>query len=138
MIPIDLLALAALIRPYEGLTLGTYNDCGQQDCGYGHKLLPGESPCRSVSEAEHYLMADLERCRKEISGIAGDQSEHVQKALMAMDYQLGLTRLLKFKRMFSALHDHNISAAMYEASYSSWGANYPQRLNVVIKLMGEK
>lgn len=135
MITIDLIALAALIRPEEGCVLGTYSDHGNIATGYGHKLLQGEAPCRSIRDAEHYLMADLERCRKEVAQIASDQPESVQKAIICMDYQLGLTRLMKFKRMLNAIRAHDYSAAGHEAVDSSWGRLYPRRLSIVLRLM---
>lgn len=57
-----------------------------------------------------------------------DAPSELWDILYEMCYQLGLPRLLKFKKMIAAIHDKNYELASYEMKNSKWYIQTPNRV----------
>ncbi len=107
------------IKRYEGLKLEPYVDTtGNLTIGYGRNLKNGISK----DEAELMFKNDLSRATKELFAFGWflDQSNNIQTALINMNFNLGINKLLSFKRMIAALTTKNYTLAAQEALDSLW------------------
>lgn len=66
-----------------------------------------------------------------------DQPEGVQAALINMCFNLGLPRLLGFKRMIAALEAKNYTLAAKEALNSKWATQVGDRAKDVAVMLRE-
>lgn len=88
-----------------------------------------------ISEAEAYFMFenDLVRVERELSidrdvgTIFARQPDIVQNALLNMCFQLGLSGLKQFRRMWAALDGKDYELAHAEALDSRWAKQTPNR-----------
>jgi lysozyme len=55
------------------------------------------------------------------------QPQHIKDALMNMNFNMGITRLLGFRKMIAALIDKNYNKAAREALDSKWATQVGQR-----------
>lgn len=64
-----------------------------------------------------------------------DQPEDVQRALANMAYQLGVSGVLRFRKMLQALRDGDREKAAQEALDSVWATQTPERAQRVARLI---
>lgn len=123
-----------LIRD-EGLRLSVYRcSAGKLTIGYGRNL---EDPGITEIEADVLLdhdirrsLADLDRALPWWRGLTPDQ----QRGLANMCFNLGLTRLLGFKKMLAALEAGDGERAAEEALDSDWSAQVGKRAQRIAAL----
>ena len=127
------------IKRDEGLRLKPYKcTAGKLTIGYGRNLED-----RGVTEQEaNYLLAnDLLKVKSQLKKevvFFESLDEERQAALINMGFNLGITGLLKFKRMLKALEDENYDAAAAEALNSRWARQVGARADrIADKLKGE-
>lgn len=115
-----MLSIKDWIKKHEGLSLNIYRDSVDKiTVGVGRNLSDNGI---SSEEADFLLDNDIQRCIKELLPFSWylDQPQSVKNALVNMCFNLGITRLLKFKRMIAALEVNDYERAATEALDSRW------------------
>lgn len=116
------------LRAAEGMRLKPYRDTtGKLTIGVGRNL-----DDLGINEAEvlYMLNNDMDRCGWELDrGVPGWRAigPDRQAALAEMCFQIGLTKLLGFKKMLAALLAADWETAAAEALDSDWGREFPKR-----------
>lgn len=133
------ISLEDILAFEEGFSKKPYIDTlGYPTIGYGLKIGPqGASLANYVFEmpepiAKMYLHYEaLEKLEELIKAkpIVNSLPSSVYKILGSMAYQLGVSGLLKFKNMWSALEKGDFEEAAKEALDSLWAKQTPNRAN---------
>ena len=105
----------------EGLSIKLYQcSVGKMTIGYGRNI---EDNGISEEEADYLLMNDIKRVQKELRANFewfGLLSTARQGALINMCFNLGITRLLGFKKMIAALEMGDYQEAANQMLDSKW------------------
>lgn len=125
---IDVLALKSDLIRDEGLRLKPYRDTvGKMTIGVGRNL---DDMGLTAIEADYLLENDIGRALDELrrtfawfDGLDAPQ----QRALANMAFNMGLPRLLGFRRMLEALKTGNYKQAALEARDSRWATQVGDR-----------
>lgn len=123
------------IKSNEGLSLKLYKDTvNKWTIGYGRNI---QDNGLSKDEADYLFDNDFDRCQRELSSYPWyvNQPENVQAALMNMCFNLGIGRLLGFKKMITALDIKDYTKASIEALDSKWANQVGQRAKDVALMM---
>lgn len=115
------------IKHHEGYRRYVYKcPAGVQTVAFGRNL---EAVGISPEEAEYLLNNDIKRCVEQLERYIWftHQPRGVKDALINMCYNLGITRLLGFKRMIAALAVNDYRTAAIEALDSRWAEQVPER-----------
>ncbi|CCG40170.1 Lysozyme [Magnetospirillum molischianum DSM 120] len=139
---LDLTRLYADLRRDEGLRLVAYRcTAGVLTIGYGHTSGVCEGDTCTPEQAEAWLQNDVAAA---LTGLDHALpwwrrlAESRQRALANMAFQLGLARLLGFKRMLAALERGDYATAAAEALNSKWAReDTPERAHRVVRLIRE-
>ncbi len=120
----------------EGLRLKPYRcTAGKLSVGYGRNL---EDVGISKLEAEVLLDHDLAsaemECRKAFPWFA-TLTDTRQRVLVDMCFNMGLPKLLEFKRMLSALAEHDYDGAAVQMLASRWAAQVGNRAVRLARVM---
>lgn len=99
---------------------------GKLTIGWGREL---QDNGISQAEADFMFDNDFARCQKELAQYSWylDQPQNVKDALMNMNFNLGITKLLEFKKMITALVNKDYTKAAMEALNSKWAKQVGQR-----------
>ena len=103
--------------------------------GYGTNLDAG----LSEKEAEYLLQSRLnDSCDELLTALpwVNDTHAECQRVLSNMTYQMGLTRLLKFKKTLAAMEAGNWQEAKAEMLDSNWARQTPNRANRLAERIG--
>lgn len=123
------------IRHYEGLRLKPYTcPSGHLTIGYGHNLENGISQ----DVAERLLQADLSCAQIEVGGTLPWSSrldEVRQFVLVDMCFNMGLYKLLTFKKFLAALQKKDYKTAAKEMLNSRWAVQVGRRAKELAKMM---
>lgn len=124
------------IKHHEGLRLKPYRcTSGKLTIGYGRNL---EDNGISTAEADSLLNEDIKRCeaecKKALPWFAKLNSTR-QGVIVELDFNLGLTRLLGFKKMLAACEQGNYEQAAREMLDSLWARQVGQRAVTLAELM---
>lgn len=110
--------------------------------GVGHKLLPHEMHLKEVDSdwiwatLRQDAMLAIRGCEMIFGrGRFERMAEVRQRALANMCFQLGATRLSKFKRMIRAIFEDDWQQAYIEALDSKWAAQTPVRARRVAEMI---
>jgi len=125
------------IRRGEGYDNMPYIDtAGKLTIGYGRNL---QDNGISLEEAEFMLDNDIKRALADVEDKEWykDQPEGVQRALVNMSFNLGLTRLLTFKKMIAALLEKDYAKAAREALDSKWAHQVGDRAKDIAVMIRE-
>jgi lysozyme len=128
-------SVQAWIKQDEGLKLETYVDTtGHLTVGWGRNL---ENGIR-LDEAELMFQNDLTQTVNELlqQPWYGSLPHNVQNALINMNFNLGITKLLEFKEMIAALENKNYPAAAKAALNSLWAKEVPNRAKEIAVMIG--
>ena len=124
-----------LIARHEGYSQFIYTDTvGMQTIGYGINLNVG-----LTEKAAHVLMAyristireHLKYAFPSFNQLSGNR----QDVLIDMAYNLGISGLLKFKKMLFAINDNNYSKAAEEMLDSTWSGQVGDRAKELAIMM---
>ena len=124
------------IKNCEGLDLHTYVDTnGHVTVGWGRNL---ENGIR-LDEAELMFQNDLKQTISELETLPwfSSQPQGVKNALINMNFNLGITKMLEFKDMITALEHKNYSAAAQSALNSLWAKQVHQRAKDIAVMIQE-
>ena len=120
-------ALIDSVKEGEGLRLKPYRcTAGKLTIGYGRNL----DDCGiTEEEAEYLLMHDLEKAEKDAEKfpVYSKLNQTRKDVLIEMVFNLGYTRLSKFKKMFEALEKGDYSEAANQMLDSSWHTQVGKR-----------
>lgn len=112
----------------EGVRLKPYLDTvGKTTIGVGRNLTDNGI---TAAEARMLLQNDLSRISGELDRVVPwwrEMSDSRQNALVNMAFNLGMPRLLTFKKMMLALQSGNFETAWAEAMGSKWAAQVGER-----------
>jgi len=130
-------SLEAWIKQHEGFRNKLYIDTVEKySIGFGRNLTD-----RGISreEAEFMLANDILMCKKELHAFNWyyGHPPNVQDALVNMCYNIGLPRLLGFKKMIAALTEHDYTKAAIEALDSKWATQVHGRANDIAVMIRE-
>lgn len=128
--------LRDLLVLHEGMRLKPYQcTAGKLTIGVGRNL---EDMGISEPEARVLLQNDIDRTVEELT-VAFDfysKLTPVRKAvLIDMAFNLGLTRLMKFRKMIAALELEDYDTAAEEMLDSKWATDVGQRSKRLAKMM---
>lgn len=123
----------------EGWRPEPYQDhLGYWTIGYGFLIDPKKPVKLPAIVGEIWLATLVEEREKAlfaaIPWLAG-QPEEIKRALVNMAYQLGISGLLRFKKMLDALRAGRRDLAAVEALSSTWATQAPARAQRVAALI---
>lgn len=129
---------ADLVRD-EGVRLKPYAcSAGKQTIGIGRNI---EDIGITSAEAYQLLDNDIDRVFRELDANLSwwrGRPDHVQRGMCNMAFQLGISRLLGFRRMLSALQAGDYDTAQAEGKDSAWYKQTPARAERVLSLFSAK
>ena len=95
----------------------------------------------TTAEAGHLLDNDIDRVFRELDANLSwwrGRPDHVQRGMANMCFQMGVSRLLGFRKTLSALQAGDYATAQKEAKDSAWYKQTPARAERVIALFSAK
>jgi len=129
--------LSDWIIAHEGVRLKPYTDTlGSLTIGCGRNL---DGKGITLDEAYFLLDNDIQRCVRELSVypwfLGLDRNR--QDALVNMCFNLGITRLLGFRKMIDALSKRDFTTASLEALDSKWAKQVKGRATDIALVIRE-
>lgn len=124
------------VERHEGLRLFPYKDSrGFLTIGIGRCIEK-----KGISRAEAYAMLDndIEECITDVRQLlpwAPELGDVVFDVLVEMTFQLGITGLMKFKRMLEFLERGDTISAADEMLDSDWHTQTPSRCEELAEIM---
>lgn len=123
----------------EGVVQHAYQDhLGYWTIGVGRLIDGRKGGQLSMDEIEYLLNNDIKRIIKELDNNISwwvSLSDARKLAIANMCFQLGITKLLKFKNMLSAMRSGNFDKAADEALDSLWAKQTPSRANRIADII---
>lgn len=123
-----------LIKRHEGIKLKPYKDTVDKwTIGYGRNL---DDVGISLDEAEFLLRNDIQRCHWELRGNLSfylSSPPDIRDVLVDMCYNLGITRLLGFKKMLKAVENKDWQGMTEEMQNSKWAEQVPNRVSSLVR-----
>jgi lysozyme len=126
------------LMDHEGLRLLPYKCSADKiSIGYGRNI---EDNGISHDEALYLLNNDIDRCKKELSHFSWylNQPQVIKDALVNMNFNLGLTKVLRFRKMIQALDIKDYKTAAIEALDSKWAKQVPSRAKDIANMIREE
>ena len=123
----------------EGLELKPYKDTvGKLTIGIGRNL-----DDNGISEDEAHFLChnDISRCEQELISnfiFYGLMDTNKQEVLINMCFNIGITKLLRFKNMIACLEIADYVGAAREMKDSNWYHQVGERAERLIKIMKEE
>lgn len=131
--------LKSQLQRHEGLRLKPYKDSvGVLTVGYGRNLEEIEI---TEIQANEWLLDDVFSAEEELEAAypwVNNLSEKRQRVLVNMSFNLGLTKLMKFKKMWAALEKGDMNDAAEEMLNSKWANQVGKRAEELAKMMRDK
>ena len=132
-------AIKEMLIKHEGIRQSAYQDhLGYWTIGVGRLIDSRKGGNLSLDEVKYLLDNDITRCTKQLEDnlpyfliLTGNQ----QMGLVNMCFQLGITGLLKFKKLLYAIQIQNKDKIKQEAMDSNWYKQTPNRAEEVILLL---
>jgi lysozyme len=128
--------LLARLRVHEGLKLKPYKDSvGKTSIGIGRNL---DDVGITPSEAEALCLNDIDRCCHDLDQFMPwwrNLDEIRQQVLAEMCFNIGVTRLLGFKKMLAALQEGDFPRAADEMRNSLWSQQVKGRAKTLANAM---
>lgn len=126
---------AEYTKQFEGLSLRPYKcPTGHLTIGYGHNLENGIT----LNIADELLSADLRIAEMEVANKVAyfnKLDEARQFVLVDMCFNMGLKKLLTFKKFFAALSKKDYKAAAREMLDSKWAVQVGNRAKKLAGIM---
>ena len=128
------------IKKNEGFSLKPYKDqLGYLTIGYGHLILPNETYLLKNKTNKLQLNSifdqDFERALGDYKRFI-KQKHHNRKdkeLLIEMTYQMGVKRVLKFKKLISNMQKNKKHLVCFEMMDSLWYTQTPNRVKNLIR-----
>jgi lysozyme len=123
----DLKQVTEQLKIHEGFRNHVYQcSMGHDTQGYGHLVSKGISK----EVAEMILQEDIQEAIEEVRrniGFFDDLPGKAQEALVNMSFNLGISRLMQFKKMLMHLRDRSFSKASDEVLNSRYASQVGKR-----------
>lgn len=122
-------SLKEMLTRHEGKRSKVYQDSvGVATIGVGRNV---DNVGLSDEEIDFMLGNDIQRCSDELQGFSWFQKLNFnrQNAMIDMNFNLGLTRFLGFKKMIAALEIEDYEEAAIQMMDSSWSIQVGARAN---------
>tara|TARA_A100001515_G_scaffold142857_1_gene142617 strand:- start:573 stop:1001 length:429 start_codon:yes stop_codon:yes gene_type:complete len=133
--------LVAELKRDEGFRANCYQDSeGYWTIGIGRLCDDRFSRGLSEDEAEYMLANDIEECEKEVRSTFpwfNNLNDVRQRAIINMCFNLGLTRLLQFKKFLAAMEAEDYETAGVEMLDSRWAKQVGERSQRLEKMIVE-
>lgn len=124
------------LKQHEGLRLKSYTDSvGVLTIGYGHNL---EAMTITETQADNWLKEDIETAAEELEAaypFVNVLTEKRQRVLINMSFNLGITRLSRFKKMWKALEKGDYYTSANEMEDSKWFKQVGTRAEELVTMM---
>lgn len=123
-------SLEISIINHEGMSPYAYTDTtGNITVGIGKNIDQKSQLGLSTREMVFLLREDIRECVLELTPYKwyASQTQARKDALVELCYNIGMPRLLKFKKMISALDNHNFKLASEELLNSKWKTQVGRR-----------
>ncbi|ROS02023.1 lysozyme [Sinobacterium caligoides] len=128
--------LGQQLKRHEGIEYKPYHcTAGKLTIGIGRNI---DDLGISEDEAFYLLNNDIKRVEQEVSNnisFLDELSDNRKIALLNMAFNLGISRLMKFKNMLSALQQHDYQTAAKEMLNSRWARQVGRRAEELAKQM---
>lgn len=129
-----------LIKKDEGCRLNAYKCSeGKWTIGYGHLIGENETYASiTQAKADELFLIDLQRAVKDALTLFPSMyliSEARQAVLISMSFQLGLSRLSKFKKFIAAVTKGDWQTAVHEMFDSLWFDQTPNRVTRLASML---
>lgn len=123
----------------EGIRLEKYVDSlGNATIGVGHLLYDEPIEFATLEQVGKWLTEDIkiaiDSCSKKIP-LFNELDEKRQYVLISMAFNLGIAKLLKFKKMLLALENRNYAVASKEMLDSKWARQVKTRATKLANIM---
>ena len=135
--------LLELIMYHEGYSSVIYHcTAGYPTLGYGRNMTRKDIKYQTFcteKEAYKWLQDDVQAVQDALDANLSFWTElpvSAQHALADMCYNLGITRLLKFRKMIAALEAQDFRTAALEARDSRWYRQVKSRGKRIVKMIG--
>jgi len=128
-------ALVERVKYHEGYRANAYQDSvGVWTIGYGTNL---QTLTLDKELAERWLLEELEGCREAVDDYIGGMGldNARREVLIEMAYNLGFAGLMKFRRMWAAIQNHDFETAAAEMLDSKWARQVGRRADSLAELM---
>ena len=134
--------LTKSIKSHEGYSDSVYIDIlGNPTIGFGHLVKKGDSFKKNKKYPKEYLdqifEKDLSIAIKHHNKIFSKYNlpKKINEVLIEMIFQLGVKKILKFKKMIRALAKTNFNIASKEMISSKWCTQTPKRVKKLAKIV---
>ena len=130
-----------MLKRHEGLKLERYKDsAGNATIGYGHLIKPGENLTKITKDrAEAILEEDIEIAEGTVNKlpekILSNLNPRRKEVLINMAFNLGGSKLRKFKKMFAAIKKQDFDLASQEILGSKYAKQVGARANELAEIM---
>jgi len=132
---VDLKRIKERIRDEEGLRLKPYKDSlGISTIGYGFRL---DKLRLSIVSAEIILNDYVKWLQEDLEALEWYRglSESVKEIIYEMSYQIGISGMLKFKKMIDLINLKDYEGASKEMRNSEWYKQTPNRVKRLVERM---
>jgi len=132
-------SLAERIKRHEGLRLKPYKcSAGHLTIGYGHNLEEGISKWI----AEEILREDINKAYRDYwlfipQSVQMKLNKKREEVLVEMIFNMGINKVLGFKKMLKALAEGNFNKAADEMLDSKWARQVGKRAEELARIMRE-
>lgn len=132
-------ALVEMLIKHEGIRESAYQDhLGYWTIGVGRLIDSRKGGKLSTEEITFLLNNDITKCIKQLENNIPyflSLTTNQRMGLVNMCFQLGISGLLKFKKLLYAIQIQNKDKIKQEAMDSNWYKQTPNRANEVILLL---
>ena len=129
------------IKKNEGFSAKPYKDqLGHLTIGYGHLILPYETHLtvkkNSKAQLKEIFIQDFNRAVSDYKKFIKREiySEKDEELLIEMVFQMGVKKVLKFKKLLSNMRKSNKHLVCFEMMNSLWYSQTPNRVKNLIKI----
>ena len=133
---IDIARLKTILKRHEGLELKPYRcSADKLTIGVGRNI---EDRGITMDEAEFMLNTDIALVMKEALQVLpfwNTLTPVRREVVLNMLFNLGMPRLLKFKKMLDALEKRDYTAAAFEMENSRWASQVGERAEELADMM---
>ena len=129
------------IKKNEGFSIRPYKDqLGHLTIGYGHLILPHEKHLKTNKNSNAHLkeifVQDFNLAVNDYKKFIKRKtySKKDEELLIEMVFQMGVNKVLKFKKLLSNMRKNNKHLVCFEMMNSLWYTQTPNRVKNLIKI----
>ena len=134
--------ISSRIKKNEGYRCGAYKDqLGNLSIGYGHLITAKEKNFFKKKPSKEFLLkifyVDLKKAIFDFQKNYdyNNLSDNAQEVIIEMIFQLGIKKVLKFKKFYYCIKNKKPYLASLEMIKSRWYQQTPRRVNRLIAIL---